>query len=203
MNLMYDGNKLTTKNDIKFHENLVSAPKNFVIDKDHFGGYLADTKVSGGANNPWYAFKINKDLLTGDKISVSFVVDSLINDNNVSFIIYNNSQFHAISKQADIVLNNGKAKNVFTIDEDCNDSILIIWAGSSGANDSSKLVAHDLMVEIGATFHDYCPAFAFRSDINSLQDQINQIKSKMGGVKRPAKPLVSMLYTISNEMEVA
>ena len=44
---------------------------------------------------------------------------------------------------------------------------------------------------------------AWKSDIDTLKQEIADLKKQIGGVRQPANPLVSMLYVPSLEMEVA
>lgn len=57
-------------------------------------------------------------------------------------------------------------------------------------------------VSINGKNFNWSKELAFKSDIDALQRQINDLKNQNGGVQRPANPLVSMLC-IPSEMEVA
>lgn len=125
-------------------------------------------------------------------------------DGNYKASIYSSDTSHSFDPTGDTVfLKSGiRSSKTFVANADSdpnNPPVLLIYSGKAGSTGQNSIHVQNVKVERGAIATPWIPSpldYAIKPDIDNLQDQINQLKNKLGGVK----PSYTTLYATLKEV---
>lgn len=146
--------------------------------------------VSFASSNDWsyIAFQLNTKFKKGDIVTISATGNLTVNPKNQSKykVAIFDSGISTCFTTAETNLPTGKhASTTFVLDQPTNaDCVALIYCGNAGQSQGNTLTITDFKVERGTIATAYAPSpldIAMQSDITNLQNQINQLKSKLGG----------------------
>lgn len=190
-----NGHKLVTGDDlVKFplNENLAYGVPNYGLGTSNLHGN-STSSISFSSQGDWsyLGFNLNAKFKKGDLVTFSALGNLTSNPNNqrqYKISIFDSSISNS-QIDGDPLLTLGSRNSVTAmINQDTpidTNLVVLIYCGMPGHSTGNAITVSNIKVERGSVATGYAPSpldyLANKSDVTSLQEQINQLKSKLGG----------------------
>lgn len=200
---------------VLFINSEVFSPINSKVGENLAYGYFNKGTNSNTLEASWTApsdssvdhaeIKINGSFSKGEQVTISAYI-SIISNQDITGIkaeLYDaNYTSFDDNEDGNLLIPNKWSSKTITAKQDFPASMkLLIYAGGPTNTQGNTIHIYNLKVERGAIATPWIPSpldYAIKPDIDNLQDQINQLKSKLGGVKPHYR-----LYYAASVKEVA
>lgn len=183
---------------VLFTNSEVFAPINSKVGENLAYGYFDKGTNSNTLETSWTApsnssldhaqIKINGSFSKGEQVTISAYI-SIISDQDITGIkaeLYDaNYTSFDDNEDGNLLIPNKWSSKTITAKQDFAAPMkLLLYAGGPTNTQGNTIHIYNLKVERGAIATPWIPSpldYAIKTDIDNLQDQINQLKSKLGG----------------------
>lgn len=183
---------------VLFINSEVFSPINSKVGENLAYGYFNKGTNSNTLEASWTApsdssldhaeIKINGSFSKGEQVTISAYI-SIISNQDITGIkaeLYDaNYTSFDDNEDGNLLIPNKWSSKTITAKQDFSASMkLLIYAGGPTNTQGNTIHIYNLKVERGAIATPWIPSpldYAIKPDIDNLQDQINQLKSKLGG----------------------